>query len=88
MVDNAWAGLAVKWMRRTFERVYDGFSAISCLTSAQACSAASNARERSRNYLQALLVQAGERRNAENLSEIGSGVPARALQRFLTLRLA
>ncbi len=40
------------------------------------------ARDHSRHYLQALLVQSGERRNAENLSET---VPAsaRALQRFL-----
>ena len=41
------------------------------------------ARDHSRHYLQALLVQSGERRNAENLSET---VPAsaRAMQRFLT----
>ena len=41
------------------------------------------ARDLSRHYLQALLVQSGERRNAENLSEM---VPAsaRAVQRFLT----
>ncbi len=40
-------------------------------------------RERSGHYLQALLVQSGERRNAENLSET---VPAsaRVMQRFLT----
>ena len=40
-------------------------------------------RDHSRQYLQALLVQSGERRNAENLSET---VPAsaRAMQRFLT----
>ena len=40
-------------------------------------------RDHSRHYLQALLVQSGERRNAENLSET---VPAsaRAMQRFLT----
>ena len=40
-------------------------------------------RERSGHYLQALLVQPGERRNAENLSET---VPesARGMQRFLT----
>ena len=37
----------------------------------------------SRNYLRALLVQSQDRRNAENLSE-SVGVPARALQRFLT----
>ena len=40
-------------------------------------------REHSRNYLQALLVQSGERRNAENLSE-SVGVSARAMQRFLS----
>ena len=40
-------------------------------------------RDHSRHYLHALLVQSGERRNAENLSET---VPAsaRAMQRFLT----
>ena len=40
-------------------------------------------REHSRHYLRALLVQSGERRNAENLSEM---VPASAkvMQRFLT----
>ena len=40
-------------------------------------------RDHGRHYLQALLVQSGERRNAENLSE---GVPAsaRVVQRFLT----
>ena len=40
-------------------------------------------RDHSRHYIQALLVQSGERRNAENLSET---VPAsaRAMQRFLT----
>ena len=40
------------------------------------------ARDHSRHYLQALLVQSGERRNAENLSET---VPAsaRVMQRFL-----
>ena len=40
-------------------------------------------REHSGNYLQALLVQDQERRNAENLSE-SVGVSARAMQRFLT----
>lgn len=40
-------------------------------------------REHSGHYLQALLVQAGERRNAENLAEVVP-VSARALQRFLT----
>ena len=32
------------------------------------------ARDLSRHYLQALLVQSGERRNAENLSEMVPGV--------------
>ena len=40
-------------------------------------------REHSGNYLQALLVQDQERRNAENLSE-SVGISARAMQRFLT----
>ena len=40
-------------------------------------------REHSGNYLQALLVQGQERRNAENLSE-SVGISARAMQRFLT----
>ena len=40
-------------------------------------------REHSRHYLQALLVQSQERRNAENLSEMVP-VSARAMQRFLT----
>ena len=40
-------------------------------------------REHSLNYLRALLVQAQERRNAENLSE-SVGISARAMQRFLT----
>jgi len=40
-------------------------------------------RERSRDYLQALLVQSQERCNAENLSEVVDA-SARVLQRFLT----
>ena len=40
-------------------------------------------REHSRHYLQALLVQSQERRNAENLAEMVP-VSARAMQRFLT----
>ena len=38
-------------------------------------------RELSRHYLQGLLVQSGERRNAENLAEAVPASP-RALQRF------
>ena len=64
-----------------FERVYDGFQQFHAFF-AQAFGR-KQWRERSRNYLQALPVQAGERRNAENLSE-SVGVSARALQRFLT----
>ena len=41
-------------------------------------------RERSRDYLRGLLVQAQERGNAENLAEAVEGVSARVLQRFLT----
>ncbi len=41
------------------------------------------ARDHSRHYLQALLVQSGERRNAENLSETVRA-SARVMQRFLT----
>ena len=40
-------------------------------------------REHSRHYLQGLLVQSQERRNAENLSEMVPVSP-RAMQRFLT----
>ena len=39
-------------------------------------------RDHSRHYLQALLVQSGERRNAENLSETVSAL-ARVMLRFL-----
>ena len=46
------------------------------------CLAAGRRREHS-HYLQALLVQSGERRNAENLSETVPG-SARGMQRFLT----
>jgi SRSO17 transposase len=41
-------------------------------------------RERSRDYLRGLLVQSGERGNAENLAEAVEGASARVLQRFLT----
>ena len=40
-------------------------------------------RDHSRHYLHAVLVVAGDRRNAENLSE-SVGVSVRAMQRFLT----
>jgi SRSO17 transposase len=41
-------------------------------------------RERSRDYLQGLLVQSAERGNAENLAEAVEGASPRVLQRFLT----
>jgi SRSO17 transposase len=41
-------------------------------------------RERSRDYLRGLLVQASERGNAENLAEAIEHASARVLQRFLT----
>ena len=64
-----------------FERIYDGLQQFHAFFAH--AFGRKQWRERSRNYLQALLVQAGERRNAENLSE-SVGVSARALQRFLT----
>ena len=64
-----------------FERVYDGLQQFHAYFAP--AFRRKQWRERSRNYLQALLVQAGERRNAENLSE-SVGVSARVLQRFLT----
>ena len=64
-----------------FEQVYDGFQEFHSFFAP--AFGRKQWRERSRNYLQALLVQAGERRNAENLSE-SVGVSARVLQRFLT----
>jgi len=42
------------------------------------------ARDRSQQYLLGLLVQASERRNAENLAEVVEESNARVLQRFLT----
>ena len=65
----------------SFERVYDGFQKFHAFFAASF--GRKQWRERSRNYLQGLLVQAGERRNAENLSE-SVGISARSMQRFLT----
>ena len=65
----------------SFERVYDSFQRFHAFFAASF--GRKQWRERSRNYLQALLVQAQERRNAENLSE-SVGISARAMQRFLT----
>ena len=64
-----------------FERVYDRFQQFHAFFVASF--GRKQWREHSRNYLQALLVQAGERRNAENLSE-SVGISARAMLRFLT----
>ena len=65
----------------SFERVYDRFQQFHSFFVASF--GRKQWREQSRNYLQALLVQAGERRNAENLSE-SVGISARSMQRFLT----
>ena len=65
----------------SFERVYDSFQKFHAFFASSF--GRKQWREHSRNYLQALLVQAGERRNAENLSE-AVPVSARGMQRFLT----
>ena len=65
----------------SFERVYDSFQKFHAFFAASF--GRKQWREHSRNYLQALMVQAQERRNAENLSE-SVGISARAMQRFLT----
>ena len=65
----------------SFERVYDSFQKFHAFFAPSF--GRKQWREHSRNYLQALLVQAQERRNAGNLSE-SVGISARAMQRFLT----
>ena len=65
----------------SFERVYDSFQKFHAFFAASF--GRKQWREHSRNYLQALLVQAQERRNAENLSE-SVGISARTMQRSLT----
>ena len=65
----------------SFERVYDSLQEFHAFFAASF--ARKQWREHSGNYLQALLVQDQERRNAENLSE-SVGISARAMQRFLT----
>ena len=65
----------------SFERIYDSFEEFHAFFAASF--GRKQWREHSRNYLRALLVQAQERRNAENLSE-SVGISARAMQRFLT----
>ncbi len=67
-----------------FERVYEAFRDYhSFFAPAFGRPDKSGWREHSGHYLQALLVQSQERRNAENLAEMVP-VSARALQRFLT----
>ena len=63
-----------------FERVYESFQEFHAFFAV--AFGRRQWREHSKNYLQALLVQSQERRNAGNLSET---VPAsaRAMQRFL-----
>ena len=58
----------------SFERVYGNFQDFHAFFAASF--GRKQWREHSRNYLQGLLVQAQERRNAENLSE-SVGIPAR-----------
>lgn len=65
----------------SFQRVYDSFQEFHAFFATSF--GRKQWREHSRTYLQALLVQAQERRNAENLSE-SVGISARAMQRFLT----
>jgi SRSO17 transposase len=64
-----------------FERIYDSFCAFHAEFAPDF--GRKQWREHGRDYLQGLLVQAEERRNAENLSEALS-VSAHSLQRFLT----
>ena len=59
-----------------FERVYDGFQQSYAFFAPAIGS--KRWRERSRSYLQALLVQVGERRNVENVSE-SVGIFARVM---------
>ena len=65
----------------SFERVYDSLQEFHAFFAASF--GRKQWRDHSENYLQALLVQDQERRNAENLSE-SVGISARAMQRFLT----
>ena len=64
-----------------FERVHEAFGEFHSFFAP--LFGRSESRDHSQNYLRALLVQSQDRRNAENLSE-SVGVPARAMQRFLT----
>jgi SRSO17 transposase len=64
-----------------FERVYDSFCAFHAEFAPDF--GRKQWRENSDDYLQGLLIQAEERRNAENMAEV-LPISARALQRFLT----
>ena len=64
-----------------FERVYQAFQEFHAYFAG--AFGRKQWREHSRHYLQGLLVQSQERRNAENLSEMVP-VSARSMQRFLT----
>ena len=77
---KAWASEAGKWMLRFSSRCTGPFRIFTPYFAP--LFGRREARDHSRHYLQALLVQSGERRNAENLSET---VPAsaRVMQRFL-----
>ena len=63
-----------------FDQVYEAFQSFHAYFGA--LFGRRESREHSRHYLQALLMQTGERRNAENLSETVP-VSAREMQRFL-----
>src|SRR5215210_4425981 len=67
--------------QQDFDRVYASFQAFHAAFAPDF--GRKQWREHSRDYLQGLLVQAEERRNAENLAEV-LPVSARVLQRFLT----
>ena len=64
-----------------FERVYEAFGEFHSFFAP--LFGRRKSREHSRHYLQALMAQSQDRRNAENLSE-SVGVSARTMQRFLT----
>ena len=68
-------------MAAAFEQVYEAFGEFHSFFAP--LFGRTESRDHSQNYLRALLVQSQDRRNAENLSE-SVGVPARAMQRFLT----
>ena len=70
-------------MRRASSRCTGQLSGFSRLTSRR-CFGRKQWREHSRNYLQGLLVQVQGAAQRREPVGIGSGHPARAMQRFLT----